>query len=130
MLIVELPTPLVEPVLLDVLQLYYWKNNSFIHFLKVKNIFVQTRTSFTSFKNNFQISLDHFIKLKVDRNVLQHCYFLIKVFFKCSYLKPGEVNKGFWDVEDEDNGDDDDDEDDDNDDGDGEDWGEDECVEE
>ena len=52
--------------------------------------------------------------------------FFNQSFLKCVYLKPGEVNKELWDVED----DDDDDEDDENDDGDGEDWGEDEGVEE
>ena len=56
--------------------------------------------------------------------------FINQSFLKCVYLKPGEVNNGFWDVEDDDNDDDDDDEDDENDDGDGEDWGEDEGVEE
>ena len=56
--------------------------------------------------------------------------FFNQSFLKCVYLKPGKVNKGLWDVEDDDNDDDDDDEDDENDDGDGEDWGEDEGVEE
>ena len=49
-------------------------------------------------------------------------------FFKCFHLKPGEVDKGLWDVEDV--NDDDDDDDDDNDDDDGEDGEVDESIEE